>query len=88
MGEMKKGIEVWPDYDANGQWCLRIKKKKGKFTLDEITEIATEWEQDFYALIIKAIDEDMCQYFDDIENGDYMTLYRATDLLRRIFWMR
>ena len=61
---------------------MRIKKKKGKFTLDEITEIATEWEQDFYALIIKAIDEDMCQYFDDIENGEYMTLYRATDLLR------
>lgn len=82
MGEMKKGIEVWPDYDANCQWCLRIKKKKGKFTLDEITEIATEWEHDFYALIIKAIDEDACQYFDDIETGDYVTLYRATDFLR------
>ena len=79
---MKKGVEVWPDYDNSGRWCLRIKKAKGKFTLDEITEIATEYEQDFYALIIKAIDEDMCQYFDDIENGEYMTLYRATDLLR------
>lgn len=79
---MKKGIEVWPDYDATGQWCLRIKKKKGKFTLDEITEIATEWENDFYALIIKAIDEDTFQCFDDIDTGDYVTLYRATDFLR------
>lgn len=79
---MKKGIEVWPDYDGDCRWCLRIKKAKGKFTLDEIAEIATEYEQDFYALIIKAIDEDMYQYFDDIEIGDFVTLYRATDFLR------
>jgi len=61
---------------------LRIKKAKGRFTLDEITEIATEWEQDFYAVIIKAVDDDMMQYFDDIETGDFVTLYRATDFLR------
>lgn len=79
---MKKGVEVWPDYDNSGRWCLRIKKAKGKFTLDEITEIATEYEQDFYALIIKAIDADMSQHFDDIETGDYVTLYSATDFLR------
>ena len=79
---MKKGVEVWPDYDNSGRWCLRIKKAKGKFTLDEITEIATEYEQDFYALIIKAIDADMSQYFDDIETGDYVTLYSSTDFLR------
>lgn len=79
---MKKGVEVWPDYDGGGRWCLRIKKAKGRFTLDEITEIATEYEQDFYALIIKAIDEDMEQYFDDIDTGDYVTLYSATDFLR------
>ena len=58
---MKRGIEVWTDYDANGNWCLRVKKVRGKFTLDEITEIAAEWEQDFYAVIIKAVDEDMIQ---------------------------
>ena len=80
---MKRGIEVWTDYDANGNWCLRVKKVRGKFTLDEITEIAAEWEQDFYAVIIKAVDEDMIQYFDDVDQGDCVTLYRATDFLRK-----
>lgn len=79
---MKKGIEVWPDYDEAGRWCLRIKKARGTFTLDEITEIAREYENDFYALIIKALDLDMEQYYDDIEQGDYVTLYSATDFLR------
>lgn len=79
---MKKGIEVWSDYDRTGIWCLRIKKNRGKLTLDEIREIATEYEEDFYALIIKAISDDMEQYYTDIETGDYITLYRATDFLR------
>ena len=79
---MKRGIEVWQDYDQTGQWCLRIKKRKGKLSLDEIAEAATEYEQDFYAVIIKAVDDDMMQYYDDIETGDYVTLYRATDFLR------
>jgi hypothetical protein len=79
---VKKGIEVWPDYDQARRWVLKIKKAKGKFTLDEIREIAMEYEQDFYALIIKAVDEDMMQYYDDIETGDYIELYRATDFLR------
>lgn len=79
---MKKGTEIWSDHDANGICCLRLKKAKGKFSLDEIIEAATEWEQDFYAVIIKAVDDDMFQYFDDVEQGDYITLYRATDFLR------
>ena len=32
--------------------------------------------------IVKAVDEDMDQYFDDIDIGDFVTLYRATDFLR------
>lgn len=78
----KKGIEVWPDWDKTGRWCLKIKKAKGKFTLDEIADIAREWEEDYYALIIKAVSDDGMQYFDDIEQGDYVVLYRATDFLR------
>lgn len=23
---MKKGIEVWTEYDCEGRWCLKIKK--------------------------------------------------------------
>lgn len=77
----KRGTEVWADYDANNRWCLRCQKKKGRFTIDELIELAKDWEQDFYAIIIKAIDEDMQQYFDVDDDGDYLTLYRATDFL-------
>lgn len=80
---MKKGIECWPDYDEQGRWCLRIKKAKGHFTLDEIVEVCTAWEMDYYAVIIKAIPPDGEQYFDDIVQGDYITAYRATDFLRK-----
>jgi hypothetical protein len=82
--EMKKGTEAWPDYDDNGRWCLKCRKQRGRFDLDELTEIAKEWEEDFYAIIIKAIDEEDLQYYDDcIDTGDYVTLYRATDFMRR-----
>ena len=80
---MKRGVEVWADYDERGRWCLRCRKQRGKFDLDELTEIAREVEEDFYAVIIKAISDDMMQYYDDcMDQGDYVTLYRATDFLR------
>ena len=76
----KRGIEVWSDYDPSGQWVLHIKKARGHLTLDEIQAAATEYDQDFYMLVIKAIDEDIGQYYetDDLD-GDYVTLYRAGD---------
>ena len=58
------------------------KKARGTLTLEEIRQAALEHEEDFYALIIKAVDADDDQYFDDIDLGDYITLYRATDFLR------
>lgn len=79
---MKKGIECWTDYDNTGRCVLHVKKSRGRFTLDELTEVAKEWEEDFYALIIKAVSEENMQYFDDIETGDFVTLYRATDFLK------
>lgn len=78
---MKKGIEIWTDYDANGRWYLAIKKKRGKLSIDEIREIAMEWEQDFYALIVEAIDKDFQDYYDWEFDGDFVRLYRATDFL-------
>ena len=48
----------------------------------EVRDEDGEHHEDFYALIIKAVDEDMDQYFDDIDLGDFVTLYRATDFLR------
>ena len=39
---MKKGTTVESGYDAAGRWHLKIKKAKGKFTLDEIIVEALE----------------------------------------------
>lgn len=77
---MKKGIEIWSDYDKAGVWCLRIKKQKGKFTLDEIIDACKEYDSDFYMISIKAMDIDLDQYYDiDDFKGDYVTVYRADD---------
>lgn len=27
---MKKGIEVWPEYDKQGRWILKVQKKERK----------------------------------------------------------
>lgn len=77
---VKKGIEVWPDYDRTGRWCLHIKKSRGRFTLDEIRETAREYEWDYYLLVIDAYHDDEDQ-MESGSVGDYATLYR-TDLLR------
>jgi len=80
---LSKNIEFWPDYDRNGEWQLHIKKKRGKLTLDEITEACKSYGQDFYMLVIKAMDEDTEQYFDiDDLRGDFVTLYRADDFFK------
>ncbi len=78
-----KNIEVWSDYDKAGIWTLHIKKKRGKLKLDEIIQACVEWDQDFYMLVINAMDEEMEQYymFDDLK-GDYVTLYRADDFFK------
>ena len=79
----EKGTTVESGYDAEGRWHLKIKKAKGKFTLDEIIEAAKEWEEDYYAVIIKAMSDETAQYYDDDLEGDYVTLYRATDFISK-----
>lgn len=75
---MKQGIEVWTDYDRTGTWTLHVKKKRGKLSLEEITEACAEYGQDFYMLVICAMDKEVGQYYevDDLQ-GDYATLYLA-----------
>lgn len=78
---MKRGIEIWSDYDKTDQWCLRLRKKKGRFTLDEIQEVLREYELDFYFVFL-----DACNDPDDggpEKPGDYVTVYRAEDFIRR-----
>ena len=78
-----KNIEVWSDYDQAVVWCLRIKKKRGKFTLDEIIDVCKEHENDFYMVSIKAMDAEMEQYYDvDDLTGDYVTVYRADEFFK------
>ena len=80
---MSKNIEVWSDYDRAGVWVLKIKKKRGKLSLDEIREAAMQQWEDIYMLVIKALDEDLDQYYDtDDLDGDFVTLYRAEDFFK------
>lgn len=77
-----QNIEVWPDHDPAGIWTLNIRKKRGKLTLDEIQKACTDYEQDFYMLVICAMDRDMDQYYDTEDlRGDYVTLYSAADFM-------
>lgn len=77
---MKKGISAHSDYDANGRWCLVIEKTRGNLTLEEIKEVAREWEWDFYLLVLDCFhDENDVPYGYDLPKGDKVVLYR-TDL--------
>lgn len=80
---MKKGTTIESGYGVEGRWCLKIRKAKGKFSLDEIIEAAKEWEEDYYAVIVKAMSDETAQYYDDDLDGDCVTLYRATDFISK-----
>ena len=84
---MKKGIEVWHEWVPMGRknntiMAVRVKKAKGKLTLDEIKDAVKETEgDDFYLLFIDLFHSpDEMQYDEDI-SGDIATVYLATDLL-------
>ena len=78
-----KNIESWSGYDTQGIWTIHIKKKRGKLTLDEITKECMEFDEDFYMLVICAMDREVGQYYDTEDlDGDYVTLYRAGDFFK------
>lgn len=79
--KMKNKITVGSTYDRSGLWMLEIKKEKGKLTLDEIIDACKDYENDYYGLIVKAIDEDMEEYYEDDLPNDRVQLYRITDWL-------
>lgn len=76
---MKKGIEVYPDYDAGNRWKLVIEKKRGKLTLDEIREAAREYEYDYYLLVLDCFHDqnDEQYYYYETPLGDKVELYRT-----------
>ncbi len=79
---MKKGISCETTYDGNGNWMLRVHKEKGKLSLEDIQQAATEWEEDYYFLVMKCLDSEGMNWFDDDLPGDCAELYRATDILK------
>lgn len=79
---MKKGITCEPKFDAFGNWMLVVRKARGKLTLEDIQEAATEYEQDYYGLVLKCIDDDMSQYWDDDLLGESAELYSISDMLQ------
>lgn len=85
---MKKGIEVWSDHDISKNWVLKISKNRGKLTIEDIKEAATEWEPNYYCLVLNCLDMDNIQYFDDDLDGDAAELYEADDFLEAIGRMK
>lgn len=79
---MKKGIEVWADWDISGRWILNIRKTRGKLTLEEIREAAMEYEQDLYLLPLNCMPYTWFDGWDGGDEGNIVQLYRS-DALRR-----
>lgn len=79
---MKKGIEAWSDWDISGRWILNIRKTRGKLTLEEIREAATEYEEDLYLLPLNCMPDTWYDGWGYEDSGDCVTLYRS-DALRR-----
>lgn len=79
---MKKGVSCETTYDAAGNWMLIVRKERGKLTLEDIREAAREYEEDYYALILKCMSDGTSQYWEDDLRGDVAELYRATEMLK------
>ena len=72
---MKRGIDVHPDYDRTGVWCLIVEKKKGKLTLEDIKEAAREYEWDYYLLVLDCFHDPYEIQGDEMPEGDIAVLY-------------
>lgn len=83
---MKKTIDVQQGFDVTGHCVYTVRKARGKLTLDEIREAMTEYAQDYYGLVLKCMDEDMSQYYDDDLLGDGVELYSIESILEE--WER
>ena len=81
MSRLKKGLSSEGTWDPDGNFCLKVRKERGKLTLEDIRQAAMDYEEDYYFLVMKCMNEDMAQYFDDDLQGDVAELYCATDVL-------
>lgn len=82
--KQKRGISVTDMSDANGWMFKRVEKSKGKLTINEIRQaIIADGEQGYYAIIVKCVDDDMLQYFDDDLPEDAVDMYDADSFMER-----
>ena len=79
---MKKGITVDMTHDSSGHLMYVVRKARGELTLEEIKDAMTEYEQDYYGLVLKCMGDDVSQYFDDDLQGDVAELYPIEDVLK------
>ena len=88
---MKKGISVTMEHDAVGNllYVVRKTKRRGsdsKLTLEEIKDAMMEYEQDYYGLVLRCMDGDTSQYYDDDLREDAAELYPIEMILEE--WKR
>lgn len=75
---MKRGITVTYKTDDRGWGFKRIAKAKGELTIEEIRQaLIDDVDQGYYAVIIKAVEDDLSQYYDDDLPGDAVDCYDA-----------
>lgn len=79
---MKRGIEVAYMNDSQGWGFKRITKNRGQLTIDEIRQaLIDDGDQGYYAVILKCIDDDMQQYYDDDLPEDVVDAYDADSFM-------
>lgn len=78
---LKKGLSSEATWDPDGNFCLIVRKERGKLTLEDIRAAAMDYGEDYYFLVMKCMDEDMSQYYEDDLQGDVAELYCAEKVL-------
>lgn len=80
---LSKNIEWTLDYDVNGHSILKVWKKKGKISLDELQQVACKWsEGDLFAWVFRGVDPDCDDNIGEIAeptSSDYVELYIDAD---------
>lgn len=80
---LSKNIEWTLDYDVNGRSILKVWKKKGKLSLDELQQVACKWsEGDLFAWVFRGVDPDCDDNISEIAeptSSDYVELYIDAD---------
>ena len=82
---MKRGITVETDYDNEGRWYLKVKKKKGRLSLEDIRDAAREYAWDYYLLVLDCFHDPYdIEQFGEVPEGDLVTLYRTDEFYEEV----